>query len=144
MKQTLILASVLAFSCASTGYVPAEKDVRQVEADWNRSRIAGDADRVAELLDDQWTAIHVDARIEDKKSYVEGIRSGDRHILSIDVVAQAIRMESVVAVVTGEVVQRGFRRGELREGRLRYTHVWVWRGSSWRMVTSQSTEVKPQ
>lgn len=145
IRQILILASVsLLFSCASTRYVPAEKDVRQVEADWNQSRIAGDAHRVAALLDDQWTMIHVDGRIEDKKSYVEGIASGGRHILSINLIAQSIRIESAVAVVTGEVVGRGFRRGEVREGRLRYTHVWVYHGSSWQMVRSHSTEVKPE
>jgi uncharacterized protein (TIGR02246 family) len=145
INRTLTLCSfIVALSCASTGHVTAQNDVRQVEADWNQSRIAGDAHRVAELLDDQWTMIHVDGRIEGKKSYVEGIASGGRHILSINVVAQSIRLESAVAVVTGEVEQRGFRRGEMREGRLRYTHVWVRRGSSWRMLTSHSTEIKPQ
>lgn len=136
---SILLAALL--SCASGDRRPAENDVRELENDWNQSRIAGDAQRVAALLDDSWTAIHVDGRIEDKHSYVEGIASGGRHILSVNVLTQSIRVEPPVAIVTGEAVQRGFRRGELREGRLRYTHVWVRHGSSWRMVTSQATEM---
>lgn len=134
----------LSFSCASTDRQSVERSVREVENDWNQSRLAGDAHRVAELLDDDWTMIHVDGRIEHKSSYVEGIASGNRHILSIDVIARSIRVDAPVAIVIGEVVQRGFRRGELREGRLRYTHVWIRCGSSWRMVRSHSTEMKPE
>ena len=133
----------LTLSCASSRHRPADESIRKVENDWNQSRIAGDAHRVAELLDDDWTMIHVDGRIEHKRSYVEDIASGARHILSIEVVSQSIRVDRPVAIVTGEVLQRGFRRGEMREGRLRYTHVWIHRGSSWIMVRSQSTEVKP-
>lgn len=146
MRATLALSILLSlsFSCASTDPRLAERTVREAENDWNQSRIAGDAHRVAALLDDDWTMIHVDGRIERKSSYVEGIASGGRHILSIDVIAQSIRVDLPVAIVTGEVAQRGFRRGELREGRLRFTHVWVRRGSSWRMVRSHSTEMKPE
>lgn len=140
---TAILLS-LSLSCASTDQRFAEDKVRQLENDWNQSRIAGDARRVANLLDENWTAIHVDGRIEHKSSYVADIASGGRHILSIEVVDLAIRVDTPVALVMGEVIQRGFRRGELREGRLRYTHVWVRNGASWRMVRSQATEIKPQ
>ena len=134
----------LSLACASTDHRSAENEIRQVENDWNQSRIAGDARRVAALLDDNWTSIHVDGRIEEKKSYVDGIATGGRHILSIEVIAQSIRIELPVAIVSGEVIQRGFRRGEMREGRLRYTHVWVRRQSSWVMIRSHSTELKPE
>ena len=134
---------VLSIGCASI-QPPTEASVRAAEDDWNRSRMAGDAHRVAELLDDDWTDIHVDGRVEHKNTYVEGIASGDRHILAIDVIDRTIRIEGSVAIVSGEVVQRGFRRGEMREGRLRYTHIWVRSGSSWHLIRSQSTELKPQ
>lgn len=139
---TILLS--LSLSCASTNRRSAEDEIRGAEKDWNESRMAGDAHRVAELLDDDWTAIHVDGRIERKQSYVDGIASGGRQILAIEIVNQAVRVDPPVALVMGEVVQRGFRRGEMREGRLRYTHVWVRHGSSWRMVRSQATELKPQ
>jgi len=146
MRRTVGAAILVSLSvaCALNDPRAAENEVTQIENDWNQSRIAGDAHRVAELLDDSWTDIHVDGRIERKDSYVQGIAAGDRHILSIDVIERVIRVEPAVAVVTGEVVQRCFRRGEMREGRLRYTQVWVRRGSSWRMIRSQATEIKPQ
>lgn len=141
LGATIFLVSL---SCASTDPRVVQTQVEQSENDWNQSRIAGDARRVADLLDDDWTDVHVDGRIEKKDSYVKGIASGDRHILSIEVIDRAIRIEPPVAIAMGEVIQRGFRRGELREGRLRYTHVWVRRGSSWHMIRSQATEIKPQ
>lgn len=146
MRKIPVVAIVLTLfvSCVSTDSRSAEDGVRAVEKEWNESRIAGDARRVAALLDDGWTAIHVDGRIEQKAPYVEGIASGGRHILAVNVITQSIRVEPPVAIVTGEVVQRGFRRGEMREGHLRYTHVWVRHGSSWRMVTSQATELRPE
>ena len=145
MKRVIgLMIVVMSLACASSHPRSAEDEIRQLENDWNQSRLSGDARRVAELLDDDWTGVHVDGRIERKRSYVEGIATGERHILSIEVVSQTSRVDAPVALVEGEVVQRGFRRGEMREGRLRYTHVWVRHGSSWRLVRSHSTEVKPQ
>jgi len=97
-----VLLSLLV-ACASVDPRSAENEIRQVEKDWNQSRIAGDAHRVAELHDDSWTTIHVDGRVEHKQSYVAGIASGDRHILSIEVVDQSIRIDPPVALVVGEV-----------------------------------------
>jgi len=122
----------------------AEATLRALEAEWNHARLAGDAHRVAELLDKNWMMIHVDGRTETKDSYVRDVGSGARRIQSIEVSETHVTMLGDGAVVTGELLQRGIRRGELRVGRLRFIHVWARRGATWRMIVSQSTEVKPE
>ena len=74
--------------------------------------------------------------------YVRDIASGGRQIQSIEVHERTIRIFGDVAIVTGEALQRGYRRGELRAGRLRFTHVWIRQSTTWRMLLSQSTEIK--
>ena len=141
ISNGLLLVATLCASCSTTSNHATTGSVNALEEEWNRSRIAGDARAVANLLDDRWTMIHVDGRVEGKQSYVAGIASGARQIQIIDVRERQVQIFGNVAVVTGEAHQRGFRRGELREGRLRFTHVWVRSGSTWRMVLSQSTEI---
>ena len=121
----------------------AQATIQTLEEKWNQSRIAGDARQVANLLDDDWKLTHVDGKVEGKEPYVQGIASGGRQIQSIEVHERKVRIFHDVAVVTGEALQRGYRRGELRVGRLRFTHVWVRHSKTWRMLLSQSTEIKP-
>lgn len=136
------LGAILWISCSSTGARSAEAAIQSLEEVWNQSRIAGDARQVANLLDDDWKLIHVDGRVEGKESYVRDIASGGRQIQSVEVHERTIRMFGDVAIVTGEVLGRGYRRGEMRVGRLRFTHVWVRQSTTWRMLLSQSTEIK--
>jgi len=136
------LGAILWISCSSTGAQSAEATIQSLEEVWNQSRIAGDARQVANLLDDDWKLTHVDGRVEGKEPYVRDIASGGRQIQSIEVHERTIRIFGQVAIVTGEALQRGYRRGELRIGRLRFTHVWVRQNTTWRMLFSQSTEIK--
>ena len=136
------LSAILWMSCSSTGAQTPAATIQSLEEVWNQSRIVADARQVADLLDDDWKLTHVDGRVEGKEPYVDGIASGGRQIQSIEVHERTVRTFGDVAVVTGEALQRGYRRGELRVGRLRFTHVWVRRGTTWRMLISQSTEIK--
>lgn len=131
----------LCASCSTTRSDATVASINRFEEEWNHSRIAHDSRAVANLLDDSWTLIHVDGRVEDKQAYTGGIASGGREIQMIDIRDRQVRLLGNVAVVTGEAHQRGFRRGELREGRLRFTHVWVRSGDAWQMILSQSTEI---
>ena len=129
-------------SCVSTVSKTSKATIEALEKEWNESRIAGDAHRVASLLEDDWKLTHVDGRVEAKDSYVQGIASASRQIQKIEMQQRNVRILGNVAIVSGEVIQQGLRRGEVRAGRLRFTHVWVRHGSAWRMLLSQSTEVK--
>lgn len=141
-RFTALIAIFWLWSCASTDSQSAKADIQTLEEEWNQSRIAGDARKVANLLDEDWKLTHVDGRVEGKESYVQGIASGGRQIQSIEVHDRTVRIAGNVGIVTGEALQRGYRRGEVRVGRLRFTHVWVRHGVAWRMLLSQSTEIK--
>lgn len=138
----ICLPAILLVGCAAATPRPAGDSVVVLEDAWNDARLHGDAVRVADLLSDDWALTHVDGRVERKDSYVRDIAAHDRQIQSIEIRDRQIRVYDDVAVVTGEAVQRGLRRGELRSGRLRFIHVWVRRDGTWRMVASQSTEMK--
>ena len=134
-------ATLLVITACASAASP-EATISALEDQYNQSRLAGDAKTLAALLDDSWTMVHVDGRVESKSSYVDGIATAARQIQSIDVHERQIRVFGSVAVVTGDVSQRGVRRGETRVGRLRFTHVWVRQSNGWRMIVTQSTEIK--
>jgi len=114
-----------------------------LEKEWNAARIRGDGHALDALLDSGWTMIHVDGRVEGRDNYIKGVASGARQIQAIVTEEQTLQVRGDVGIVSGVVRQRGSRRGEVREGRLRFTHVWIHDGGGWRMLLSHSTELLP-
>ena len=145
MKSRLVVCIVaMAAASAHPSLGQATPDTALVlaaEQEWNAARLRGDTASLERLLDSAWTMTHVDGRVEGRRSYVAGIATGARRIQSIEPQERTVTVRGNVAIVSGEVLQRGYRRGELREGRLRFTHVWVRDSAGWRMIVAHSTEI---
>jgi Domain of unknown function (DUF4440) len=79
--------------------IPADEDVRAVVLaayrDQIRWMVEGRTDRLAELLADNYTAIHIDGYQQDKAEWLDQIDSGR---MSYD----AVREESAVVEIKGE------------------------------------------
>jgi len=143
MRLLISLALVLGIPSSPQAQTVPDTSLIALEKEWNAARIRGDGQALDSLLDSAWTMIHVDGLVESRDSYVKGITSGARQIQEIVTEEQAIQIRGNVGIVSGVVRQRGSRRGEVRRGRLRFTHVWLRDGTRWRMLVSHSTELIP-
>ena len=142
MRLLIFLALALGMPSPSEAQAVPDTSLVALEKEWNAARIRGDGQALDSLLDSAWTMIHVDGLVESRDS-IKGITSGARQIQEIVTEEQAIQIRGNVGIVSGVVRQRGSRRGEVRRGRLRFTHVWLRDGTRWRMLVSHSTELIP-
>ena len=143
MRLLISLALVLGMPSSPQAQAVPDTSLVVLEKEWNAARIRGDGQALDSLLDSAWTMIHVDGLVESRDSYIKGITSGARQIQEIVTEEQAIQIRGDVGIVSGVIRQRGSRRGEVRQGRLRFTHVWLRDGARWRMLVSHSTELIP-
>jgi ketosteroid isomerase-like protein len=141
VRTLIFLVLTLRITSSLAAQVVPDTSLVALEKEWNTARIRGDSQALDALLDSGWTMIHVDGRLERRDSYLNGIASGARQIQIIVTEEQTIHVRGNVGIVSGVVRQRGSRRGEVREGRLRFTHVWIRDGARWRMLVSHSTEL---
>jgi Domain of unknown function (DUF4440) len=141
MRLLITLALALWIPPPVAAQAGADTSLGALEREWNDARIRADGQALDALLDSGWTMIHVDGRVESRDSYIKGIASGARQIQAVVKEEQTIQTRGNLAIVSGVVRQRGSRRGEVREGRLRFTHVWIRDGGRWRMLLSHSTEL---
>lgn len=113
----------------------------ETDATWNELRVEGNADRLANLLADDWLLTHSDGRTQTKSEYLDELGSGSRTNQAITNEDVALRVYGHTAVVTGVSVQSGVSGGKPWNGRFRFTRVWVELGEHWKMVSSHSSRV---
>lgn len=126
---------------ASSPLWAADADLLARDQAWNELRQRGDAEGLAALLADDWMLTHSDGRIQDKRDYVEELRSGRRSNQAIGNREIQVREYADTAVITGISEQSGISAGQAWSGRFRFTRVWVRMQGEWRMVASHSSRI---
>lgn len=136
-----VRCTVLLALLASSPLWAADADLLARDRAWNELRQRGDAEGVAALLADDWMLTHSDGRIQDKRDYVEELRSGRRSNQAIGNREVQVREYADTAVITGISEQSGISAGQAWSGRFRFTRVWVRMQGEWRMVASHSSRI---
>lgn len=106
--------------------------------------IAGDVERLSELMADDLVHVHASGRVENKAVYLEGVRSRFR-FQSVHRPRLDVRVFGDTAIVTGPLEQRltSIATGEKHAMQAYATQVWVRQGSTWRQASFQATNVPP-
>jgi uncharacterized protein (TIGR02246 family) len=103
--------------------------------------VAGDAERMTEILADDFTYTNASGDSCDRDEYVASyVGSPDLVWLAQESSDPVIRVYGDAAVVTLDVHDRATWRGEPFEGRFRSLFVYVRRDGTWRCVAGQTTE----
>jgi ketosteroid isomerase-like protein len=111
MKK-LVGAVVLVFACAGLAFAqtqtppPAKgpsvaEAVKQLEHDWVDAAKAGDADKLGQVLADDWVAIEPDGTKETKQSDLADVKSGASKLESFEFGPMEVKVLGRVAVVQG-------------------------------------------
>ena len=141
MKPVLILALA---ALAAAGGQPAanvDREIREMEHQWNEARAKADVATLDRLLVDDWTVTHGNGTTDTKAKYLADLKSGARTftggVTENDV---TVRVYGDTAVAAGSSNSTVTLNGQAQGGALHFTRVYVRRAGAWRMIVSQATE----
>lgn len=116
-----------------------KKQIQALEDRRCQAMIDKDMKTLETLYADELVYTHSSATVDNKQSYLAGIKSGKFDYKSIKRPDPDIRIVGDTAVVTGRVEISVRADGVDRQLSSRYIIVWVKRGGNWQAVAWQST-----
>lgn len=117
------------------------REIRALEDRRYQAMIAMDLDALGALLGDTLVYTHSSASVDDKTSYIEGIRAGKFVYKKAERSDERIDVYGDVVVCAGEANFDLVVRGTPKKLRSRYLNVWSKGASGWQMVAWQSTPI---
>jgi ketosteroid isomerase-like protein len=114
----------------------------QLEHDWADAIKAGNADKVAQIVADDWIGIGFDGSKAAKKNLVEDVRSGKDKAESVDFGPMDVKVLGNVAIVQGSDTEKSVSNGKDSSGKWFWTDVFVKRNGQWLAVRSQNAMAK--
>jgi ketosteroid isomerase-like protein len=128
---------------AAAGSSVAEK-LRQVERDWTDGQKAGDADKMGQLIADDWMSLGPDGQKVSKQQYLAEYKSGTNKMESIELGPMDVRVFGSIGVVQGSDTEKSSYKGKDSSGK----YVWMdvfqkQKDGKWLAVRSEVTKVQP-
>ena len=145
MKPLLIaaLAALAAAGAGQSGTNNVEREIHEMERQWNEARAKADVSTLDRILVDDWTVTHGDGTTETKAKYLGDLKSGARKftggVTERDV---TVRVYGDTAVAAGSSDSTVTINGRPQGGALHFTRVYVRRNGMWKMIVTQATERK--
>ncbi len=116
--------------------------IKQLEHDWSDAVKSADADKLNQILADDWTGIFYDGTKATKKEYIESYKSGKSKLESFEFGPMDVKVLGNVSVVQGSDTEKSTTDGKDSSGKYAWTDVFVKRGDKWEVVRSQLAKVK--
>jgi len=116
--------------------------VQQLEKDWAAAEQSGDADKLGQILGDDWTAWDLDGKKSTKAEFVDGMKAGKMKLESMEFGHMDVKVLGNVAVVQGSDTEKSTYNGKDSSGKYVWTDVFAKRDGKWVAVRSQVTLVK--
>jgi ketosteroid isomerase-like protein len=150
MKK-LVGALLLVSACVALAFAQTEtpaamgpttaESLKQLEHDWVDAAIAGDTDKVSQILADDWIGVGYDGSKETKQSHLAEMKSGKAKLESFEFGSMDVKALGTVAVVQGTNTEKSTTiDGKDSSGKYAWMDVFVKRDGKWVIVRSQSTE----
>ena len=152
-KMKKLIGAVL-FACVCVGLVlarPAEAPsespsvadtLKQLEQDFGDAIKAVDANKLNQILADDWVSLGGSGRILTKERALGDLKSGNDKLESFEIGPMDVKVLDNVAVVQGSATEKRTTRGQDWSGKTVWTDVFVKRGDKWVIVRSHSAKVK--
>lgn len=140
-RVSLIVFLVLAVGAAVAVAADDKQALEQIERDWAKAGLAGDAAALDKMLAADYVFTDSDAKMLTKKQMVDGIKSGATKYETFTVDDVKVYLHGDAAVVTGKVVLKGTDGGRPLDEQSRFTDTFVKQGGRWLAVATQTTRV---
>jgi ketosteroid isomerase-like protein len=154
MRKLLGLVLVL---CISTGLAMAQgmaakkpaaagsravEELKQAERDWTAGEKAGDAEKIAHLLADDWAGLGFDGKKVNKQQYLADFKSGAQKFESIEMGPMDVRVFGDIGVVQGSDTEKSSYKGKNSSGKYVWMDVFQKKDGKWQAVRSEVTKVQ--
>ena len=152
-KMKKLIGAVL-FACVCVGLVlarPAEAPsespsvadtLKQLEQDFGDAIKAVDANKLNQILADDWVNLGGGGRILTKEGFLRDLKSGNDKLESFELGPMEVKVLGNVAVAQGTVTEKSNTSGQDSSGKSVWMDVFVKRGDKWVIVRSLSAKVK--
>ena len=118
-----------------------QKEVLQAENQRRDAVLKSDKAALDHLMTDDFKVVVMTGALYDKAAELALYR-GDRKTEAWSADEMDIRVYGNTAVVIGRATVKDVLRGQRRDFRFRFTHVWVKRNGRWQIASRQATELK--
>jgi ketosteroid isomerase-like protein len=152
------LAMTLLMACAGVGVALAQapastaaaapkatsvsETLRQLERDWVEAGKAGDADKLGQILADDWKSIQYDGKIYTKQGFLDDVKAGKNKLEAFEFGPMDVKVLGNVAVVQGSDTEKSTLEGKDTTGKYVWMDVFAKRDGKWVAVRSQNAKVK--
>lgn len=120
----------------------AEQQLLQIERAWRKARVEGDIAFLETLYGKELRFTGADGSVVERDTDISRFASGKIRPEFIEAEDLRVLLYRDVGVVTGRDHLKGTYNGVAGEGRVRFTHVFVYRDGRWQLVASQGTWVQ--
>jgi len=149
-SAAIVVASAalgLAFAAASTraADAPGGADtLKQIENEWSEAMRVGNADKLKQILADDWVGLGYDGKTDTKQGLLGRLKSGDIKVQSVENGPMDVKFlaNSAVAVVQGSDVEKSMEAGKDTSGKWVWMDVFEKRDGKWVAVRSQSAKLR--
>jgi ketosteroid isomerase-like protein len=147
------LAILLAF-CMCLGLAHAQEkkpvasgantvqELKQLELDWAEASRTGNADKLTQILGDEWTALDYLGNKTTKKDALGELKSKSSTLSSFEPGPMDVVVFGNTAVVQGSDTEKSTYKGKDSSGKYVWMDVFVKRNGKWQAVRSQSAKVQ--
>jgi uncharacterized protein (TIGR02246 family) len=153
-KLAAVLVSISTFAGLAFGQAPAKpaaaaaktpsvsESVKQLERDWVEAAKAGDADKLGQILADDWVSISPDGTKQTKQGDLADVKSGASKLESFEFGPMEVKVLGNVAVVQGSDTEKSTSKGKDSSGKYVWMDVFAKIDGKWQAVRSQNAMVK--
>lgn len=142
MKHHLVRA-LLVVAFTGVALAAVEDEIRAADQQWAEAAKSSDAAQLNRLLADGLIYTHATGVIDDKKSYIDKVKSKRQKYDGI--VHSNVRVkvfDGHTAVLTARMRMHGTNPAGAFDDQVLMTHVWVKLSGSWQLVAHQTTKVQ--
>src|SRR5579864_5970822 len=101
-----------AYGQASKSTSGDAETVKQLERDWSDAQKAGDADKLGQILADDWMGLGYDGAKSTKKQLLADVKSGTSKLTSFDMGPMDVKIIGMVAIVQGSDTEKSSSKGK--------------------------------
>lgn len=110
--------------------------IKQLEHEWTDAMKAGDADKLDQIIADDWVGLQPDGSTESKKAFVASYKAGKSKTETYEFGPLTVKVLGNVAVVQGTDTEKSTFEGKDTSGKYVWMDVWAKRDGKWVAVRS--------
>ncbi len=120
----------------------ALQTIARLERAWLAAQLSANVSVMASMMADDYLGISPNGTLESKTETLAAFKSGAIHFTAMTTSERKIRIYGSTAVVISRAEVAGTHNGHLVSGRYRYTRVYHYDGTAWKIVSFEASKMR--